>query len=182
MELNVQVQATQWFKAGDHSDVHELKPRLIKRGDVGYLTGIYPLASCWVSLDKLAKPITTSDAFLGPTYFQITKKDGESYYRSIWTFAFWDMNGPVEEVGVATTDDFFLDAVLIEHTMASVRNKNIPADYVLCGSLNRPDSKGRSMVYPGMWIVDIGDIRTLMDDQTFQRTYGKQLCPSQQQT
>ena len=178
MRVQLDIDAVQWFKDGDHPDVKLAGPTLYRRGSAAYIEGMWPLASAWVEYEPLTvEPEKPQGGPFEPMVAEFEHKvTGEKYWRRswpfsrIWPFSFSEFNGEKIKQPIDTSDPFYQDCMMIESGMFDRRDP--PQEHVPHGWLQPPATDGRLEVFPGDWIVMHGDVRQILSDADFIKTYG----------
>lgn len=170
-EHTIKIDAVQWHKPGDHPQVKAAGPTLYKRGMGGYISGMWPFATCWVELEKLpGKPKDVDDSLFTPMGVELTDtKTGETYYRRIWPFNMWKLKGEKLEEPITEDDPFYLDCMAVERAMWHRKEPYAPVPH---GWLSPPATGGRVAVFPGDWVVMVADARLIMSDADYRKQYG----------
>jgi hypothetical protein len=170
MKTTISVEATQWFKDGDHPDVRCAGPRIKRRGEGYYISGMYPLANAWIEYERRRERPQidkNTGGIFAPMIAEFQCKDGALYYRHIWPFSMWKFRGEQVESDIAEDDVLFQDAMMIENQFFARNNEpRVPH-----GWLSPPAIDGRVVVYPGDWIVDINGKRHVLSDEEYKKLY-----------
>jgi hypothetical protein len=169
----------QWRRLGDHPDVYRAGPVLVRSlgWKLGYIGGIYPMASGWASLEKLReRPKDADGGFFSPMAAEFRA----GYFRKFFPFSIWDIksdgNGARASKSVdplPEDDEFLLDFLEMERAfnLPHYKPKDWDGAHLIHGWLLPAASDGRVAVYPGDWIVDVGGKRLILSDEEFRARY-----------
>ncbi len=174
MELSIKVKAVQWFKDGDHPNVKPAGPKLLKRGDYFYVEGMWPFAEFWMEIAELAeRPKDVTDSILSPNAVEIEMKDkSRKYYRRVLPFNIWKVRGEKihEEIDTPENRTLFEDYQMCAAAYL-LRPGEEPRTFVPYGVISPPASDGRVAVFPGCWIVEVGNKVFILSDEDFKKQY-----------